>query len=200
MRESSRHSRDDAKYNADKPRAVDKKFDLIELFVFTLVIIMLLTTFVFKHSVVDGASMQGTLQHGDHLIVSDLFYKPKQYDIIVFQDVNLKCGDRNYRDPIVKRIIATEGQYVEVIDMKTVYVDGQLVPVEYATVAGEESEYRESMYPFCLTVPEGEVFVMGDHRNASDDSRYFGTIKEEAILGKVLFRIYPFSEFGAIKP
>ena len=84
--------------------------------------------------------------------------------------------------------------------MQTVYVDGQLVPLEYATVDGEESEYREQMYPFSTTVPEGEVFVMGDHRNASDDSRYFGTIKEEAILGKVLFRIYPLSEFGAIKP
>lgn len=200
VRAKALKTRDNAKYDSDKPRAVDKKFDMIELFVFTLVIIMLLTTFVFKHSIVEGGSMQNTLQPGDHLIISDLFYKPKQYDLIVFQDVNLKCGAITYNDPIVKRIIATEGQVVEVINMETIYVDGVLVPREYALVDGPESEYRENMYPFTTTVPEGEVFVMGDHRNASDDSRYFGTIKEEAILGKVLFRIYPLSGFGIIKP
>jgi len=196
VRERIRKSKDDAKYDADKPRAVDKKFDMIELFVFTLVIIMLLTTFVFKHSVVDGPSMMNTLQHGDHLIISDLFYKPKQYDLIVFQDF-----ESGYTDPIVKRVIATEGQHVLVESMDTVYVDGKLVPKNFVFIDGEEVQYREELYPFEWDVPEGEVYVMGDHRNASDDSRYFPckSIKVDSILGKVLFRIYPFDKIGIIK-
>lgn len=200
VRAKVRKSRDDARYDEKKPRRVDKKFDMIELFIFTLVAIMLLTTFVFKHSVVEGGSMQNTLQPGDHLIISNLFYKPKQYDLIVFQDVNLKSGSITYKDPIVKRVIAVGGDHVEVIDMKTVKVNGVLVPEEFCLVDGEEPEYKELMYPREWDVPEGEVFVMGDHRNASDDSRYFGTIKEEAILGKVLFRIYPILDFGIVKP
>ena len=199
VRTKARKSRDDVVYNEKKPRAVDKKFDMLELFIFTLVAIMVLTTFVFKHSVVEGGSMENTLQNGDHLIISDLFYKPKQYDLIVFQDVNLKCRDKVYTDPIVKRVIATGGQHVVVEDMWTVYVDGVLVPTEYATVDGPLLTEPEEKY-LDMTVPEGEVYVMGDHRNASDDSRYFGTVKEEAILGKVIIRIYPFQQFGIVKP
>jgi len=183
---------DEEKYSEEKHRSMaDPVFDVLELFIFTLVVIMLITTFFFKHSVVEGESMEGTLHEGDRLIISDLFYEPEQYDIIVCQDYST-----GLTRPIVKRVIATEGQHVLVISLDEVYVDGQLVDTSFIHVDGEELSFIH--YPINLTVPEGEVFVMGDHRNNSLDSRQLGTIDEDAILGKVLIRIYPFNKFGRV--
>ncbi len=99
----------DEKYDPEKPRRVDGRFDFIELFVFTLVAVMILTTFFFRHSIVEGESMEGTLTEGEHLIISDLFYKPERGDIIVCEDY-----ETGLFKPIVKRIIAIGGDTVKV--------------------------------------------------------------------------------------
>ncbi|MBQ8689260.1 MAG: signal peptidase I [Clostridia bacterium] len=187
-------SPDEEKYNPDKPRKVDLRFDLLELFVFTLVAIMILTTFAFKHSKVEGSSMNTTLFDGDHLIISDLFYEPERYDIIVCEDYST-----GLRKPIVKRVIATEGEHVLVKSLNEVYVNGVLIENDFVWIDGAERADFQLMYPIELTVPEGEVFVMGDHRNDSLDSRQLGTIDEDSILGKVLIRFYPFDSFGAVE-
>ena len=218
---------DEERYDPKKPRKVDGRFDLIELFVFTLVAIMLITTFFFKHSIVDGPSMESTLYNGDHLIISDFLYEPEQYDIVVVHDKEA------YPDPVVKRVIATEGQTVTLTkrlikELSTkdmyyftleVYVDGKPIEDEYAYYSNggydpiniktgnglhEIVDYDyTSADTFFITyeyvVPEDEIYVLGDHRNRSQDSREFGSVKKEAILGKVLFRIYPFAEFGAVE-
>ena len=99
--------------------------------------------------------------------------------------------------PIVKRVIAIAGDRVEIDTAGNVKVNGELL---------DESGYVyiDPNFPYhcdelAITVPEGEIFVMGDHRNVSSDSRKIGTIKEDSILGKVLFRFYPFDKFGAVE-
>lgn len=231
-KEKRRHipSPDEKEYTPEKPRRVDTRFDLVELFVYTLVVIMLLTTFLFKHSIVSGPSMMKTLNDGDHLIISDFLYEPKQYDIVVIQDL-----EAHKEGAIVKRIIAVGGQTVRLerrlIPEKsdvylyyetTVYVGGQLIDEsfeyysasDYVTVnksihnrvdfkyipGSEESGFERYEYEiFEYTVPEGEVYVLGDHRNDSKDSRNFGSVSVDKILGRVIIRIYPFAEFGTVK-
>ena len=175
-------------YNPKKPRSGDFRFDIVEIFTFTLVVIILLTTFLFRHSVVDGDSMMNTLNNGDHLIISDAFYTPKRYDIIVFED-----HTTGFEKALIKRVIATGGEVVTITASGDVFVNGELISDDFVYV-----EHHESIIPMEYKVPEGEVFVMGDHRCCSTDSRAFGSIKEESILGKVILRFYPFADFGII--
>jgi len=181
---------DSEKYDAKKPRKIDARFDFVELFVFTLLAVILLTTFIFRHAVVDGPSMQNTLQHGEHLIISDLFYTPEKGDIIV-------CQDRatGHYEPIVKRVIATEGDTIKILN-SVVYVNGERLVEDYVFIDGPDS-YAD--FPE-VTVPENMLFVMGDHRNNSGDSRGFLTtfVREDAVLGKVIIRFYPFDKFGKV--
>lgn len=181
-------------------------FEFFEMLVITACAVLFLFTFVARISVVDGASMAMTLEDGDKLIVSDLFYTPAQGDIVVFQDL-----DSGRDGAIVKRIIATGGQTVTLTyehNFVRVAVDGEVL---------DESSYR--YYDLSLpssyrdryqgivnyTVPEGCVFVMGDNTYNSEDSRGdFGYIKEEKILGRVVFRLMGdnfsdfFDKFGTI--
>lgn len=184
------------KYNPEKPRPIDWVFDIAEMFVFVLAIVMLLTSFVFKHSVVEGQSMSNTLSDGDHLIISDLFYTPKRGDIIVFEDYSTIL-----KKAVVKRVIGLPGETVEVkVDDEgnvVVYIDGEMLPEEYAFNAKDCDIATD--YPL-VTLGENEVFVMGDNRYHSTDSRHSGVgpIEIDTILGKVLFRFFPFDGFGAV--
>lgn len=187
-------SKDAEKYDEKSPRRVDARFDFIELFTTMMVVIMLLSAFVFRHSVVDGGSMENTLYDDEHLIISNFFYEPEQYDIIVCEDYTT-----GLKKPIIKRVIATEGQTVRVESMSEVYVDGELVDTSFIYIDGEEELAASMRYPIECVVPEGEVFVMGDHRNNSLDSRLLGTIDEDTILGKVVLRFYPFERFGKVE-
>lgn len=185
-----------AKYDPEKPRAIDWVFDITEMFVIVLAIVMLLTAFVFKHSVVEGASMNNTLSDGDHLIISNLFYTPQRGDVIVFEDYSTIL-----KKPVVKRVIALPGETVEVkVDSNgnvVVYIDGEMLEEEYAYNA-KDSDISEYYAP--ITLGEDEIFVMGDNRYHSTDSRHSGVgpIKIDSILGKVLFRFFPFDSFGGI--
>lgn len=178
-------------YNPEKPRKIDGRFDFVELFIFTLLAVMILTSFFFRHTMVKGASMENTLHEGEHLIISDLFYTPKSGDIIVCEDYTTAI-----RKPIVKRVIAVGGDEVRITRLGEVYVNGKLLD-ESAYVYIDELGYR--FKPIELTVPEGELFVMGDHRNDSIDSREIGTVSEDSVLGRVLIRFYPFDKFGIVK-
>ena len=198
-------------------RPIDNRFDFLELFVFTMVAVLVMTSFVFRHSIVDGRSMEGTLFHGEHLVISNLFYTPERGDVIVFQDYSKEKYGNKLTEPLVKRVIAVGGDTVRIYRDGTVYVNDLTTPIdesEYIHYSANEDAfdsyvdlyipnftyYPDLSYPEYIecTVPEGEVFVMGDHRNASTDSRYFGTVSTSAILGKVLIRFYPFSSFGVI--
>ena len=177
--------------STERVRAAQSVFDFVELLVLTLAAVLLITSFLFRHSVVDGASMESTLRDGDHLIISSAFYEPRIGDIIVFEDYTTK-----HKKPLVKRIIATAGQTVTVLSDTEVLVDGELITGGFTD--GVSTEYSYPMEP--VTVSEGCVFVMGDHRNNSTDSRRFGEISVDSILGKVLLRVYPLRDFGAPAP
>ncbi len=169
-------------------RTIDSVFDFVELFIFSLVAVLIFTTFFFRHSVVEGGSMEGTLYEDEHLIISDLFYSPERGDIIVCEDYSTSL-----RKPIVKRVIGLPGDRVQVFE-DVVLINGERLNEDYVLIDGPLYEYNID-----LIVPEGEIFVMGDHRNSSTDSRDFGTVSTDSIIGKVLFRFYPFDKFGVIK-
>lgn len=185
-----KNTEDMTSYDPKKPRRIDGRFDFIELCIFTLLAVMIVTAFFFRHSIVDGQSMEGTLHNGEHLIVSDLFYTAQRGDIIVCEDYTTAIPK-----PIVKRVIAVGGDTVKITRDGRVYVNGELLD-ESGYVYIDDPSYEYS--PLELTVPENELFVMGDHRNRSTDSRYIGTISEDSVLGKVLLRFYPFNKFGII--
>lgn len=188
----------DRVYDPDKPRVMDWVFDIAEMFVFVLLAVILLTSFVFRHSIVEGDSMNMTLKDGDHLIISDLFYTPDYGDIIVFEDYTTSL-----HKAVVKRVIALPGDTVEVsLDGEgnvIVYLNGQLVEEDYAYNA-KDCDIDTSSFNRPIALGEGEIFVMGDNRYHSLDSRSFsvGPIDTDAILGRVVIRFFPFDKFGVV--
>nr|WP_317411908.1 signal peptidase I [uncultured Solibaculum sp.] len=163
----------------------------VEAIAFALAAVVILFGFVFKIVMVDGDSMLPTLHTSDRVIVSHLFYEPQQGDIVVITKNNI------HKKPLIKRVIATEGQTVNIdFESGTVQVDGQVLSEPYIM----ELTHLKGIYGFeyPVTVPENCVFVMGDNRNDSSDSRDLGFIPEDQILGEAIFRIFPFTDIGAL--
>ena len=166
-------------------------FEWMEAIVFSLVVVVLLFTFVFRIVGIEGRSMMDTLQDNDRVIITHLFYQPKQNDIVVI------TKPTSVNRPIIKRVIATGGQKVDIdFDRGIVYVDDKALDEPYIKTPTTLDEGTE----FPLTLKDGEVFVMGDNRGESLDSRSpeIGVIDERYILGKAVFRIYPFKSIGTI--
>lgn len=161
-------------------------FEVFEAIIAALVVITILFTFFFRVFDVDGPSMKPTLQHNDKVIVSTVGYEPERGDIVVISET----ADLN--EPIVKRVIAVGGDTVD-INFTTGVV----------TVNGQEEDYTDELtaqqfdIAFPITVPEDTVFVLGDNRANSLDSRStrVGCVDERLIVGKVLGRIFPLGEW-----
>ncbi|MBQ7896412.1 MAG: signal peptidase I [Oscillospiraceae bacterium] len=157
-----------------------------------IALVVCVVTFVFFVRIIDvsGASMNPTLNNGDKMLVSNLFYKPKAGDIVVF-----KKDSYDPNKALVKRVIATEGQEINMdFSRGIVYVDG--VPIEEDYIAELTTTKLDFIGP--KTVPDNCVFVMGDNRNKSTDSRNsdIGMVDERLIIGKVYWVLFPLSEFG----
>ena len=153
-------------------------------------ILVVLFGFVFPIVTVEGSSMAPTLEQGDRLLISGMFYTPADGDVIVTTDNN------TLKKQLVKRVIATAGQTVEIQEDGTVLVDGTAIDESY--LAEPNALAGDMTYP--VTVGDGEVFVMGDNRAHSLDSRdgAVGLIETSEIRGKVLLRFYPFGSFGGV--
>jgi len=176
----------------------------IELIVIAFAAIVLLFSFVFRTCQVSGPSMENTLIDGETVIVSKLFYTPKKGDIVVFHQTGTDQDDLN--KPIVKRVIGVPGDYITVkhysntmsVTIKHSNGDVEVITEPYIKYEGK----RTHMYDVNnLLVEEGTVFVMGDNRSNSTDSRdgRIGLVDTREILGKVIFRIAPLSRMGTVK-
>ena len=170
-------------------------YEWVQSLVGSVLVVVAIFTFVIRMMGVDGHSMLNTLQHGDSLLVvnSMLYHDYKYGDIVILRKDGVFDDD-----PIVKRVIAVEGQTVD-IDFAEgiVYVDGEALEEDYI----REPTYTAEGTEFPLTVPEGSIFVMGDNRNGSSDSRDYrlGTVDTRYVIGKAAFLIFPGPDYETEK-
>lgn len=183
-----------------KASAISSVLDYVELFAFAICLVILIFSFCARLCTVIGPSMEKTLFENEMLIVSNIGYKPERRDIIVFHQSG---GMLN--EPVVKRVIALGGETVD-IDFETWTVtvtdrNGNVTVLDETYVYIDETVMeRSSQITYPYKVPEGHIFVMGDNRRHSTDSRenIIGPVDERRILGKVLFRVAPIDKIGKL--
>ena len=181
----------------DKPQKsrMSAFYEALEIIAIALMVVIMINLFVGRMMTVSGDSMYPTLHNTEKIWISNLGYTPQNGDIVVVQERNSALND-----PIVKRVIATENQKVR-FDFENwkVYVDGKELSEDYINYE-DWCAMKSYGCPEELTVPPGCIFVMGDNRNHSTDSRdaRVSFISEDDVLGKVVLRIFPLNKFGAV--
>lgn len=161
-----------------------KVWDSIKDYVYIVIAVILIRTFLVTPAIVSGPSMNETLTDGQLVVVNKLIYRVsdiKRFDIVVIDSEVAK-------EMLIKRVIGLPNEKIEYKDNQ-LYINGELVNVNFKHLETADFEY---------TTKEGEYFVMGDNRPISKDSRSIGPVKEKEITGRVKYRLYPFSKFGKV--
>ena len=173
----------------------------LELIAIFFAVIIVIFACMCKSCMVDGSSMLDTLHDKERVIIWDLFYTPDYEDIVVIHD------NGNLNKPIVKRVIGLPGDtvsvehYLDTMKVTVTHSDGtqEILDEEYIRYNILDGYLLNYASTGTWTVGEGEVFVMGDNRLNSTDSRIEGCYDSRLILGKVIFRITPFNKMGTVK-
>ncbi len=166
-------------------------FEWLECIVQAVIVVVFCMTFMIRVVTVEGQSMENTLHNNDKLVVMRWHYIPKNGDVVVIKHGQI------IDKPIIKRVIATEGQSISIDFRKgKIMLDGEILKENYI----KETMWLEGDYSIPDVIPKGYNFVMGDNRNHSTDSRFVevGLIPNEDIIGKAGFRIFPFNKIGLI--
>ena len=190
-----------------KKSKITELFDWFDTIVVTLISVVIIFSLFFRLATIVGPSMQNTLYSGERVIITNFLYKPKYGDIVVIsRNMNNSVeGVTTNREPIIKRVIATEGQYVNIdFEEGKVYVGADLsnmAELNELYVNGPTNLKYDIEFP--VYVKKGHIFVLGDNRNNSTDSRSstigdLGLIDERYVLGKAVYRIWPFDAIGGI--
>ena len=177
--------------------------ELIELLAIALALVVVIITIFARHSPVIGSSMEPTLHENDVLMISNFFYTPQRGDIVVIQAPN------DMLSVLVKRVIATGGDVIEINFVNwSIYVNGELIEEDYIARGPQLAGHSMNSYDLTVVdgvfrdvVPHGHIFVLGDHRNNSNDSRHrdIGFVDNRYVVGRALFRILPFGSFGGFR-
>lgn len=185
----------------DAPSLPGKElYEWLQLMLGCVLAAVILFSLLARIIVVDGSSMDNTLQHGELMLTWSLGYRPSRGDIVVLNKTAALTDSLLHSQAIVKRVVAVGGQSVDIdYASGTVYVDGAPLDEPYIL----ETMYRPSgpyMQQTHWDVPEDSIFVLGDNRNASTDSRHdlVGPIHQDYILGKVVLALWPMDRFGPI--
>ena len=162
-----------------------KIWNEIKDYIFIILAVVLIRTFIVTPAIVDGGSMVNTLENGQLVLINKFIYRfddINRFDIVVIN----KDADS---DKIIKRVIGLPNEIIEYRD-NILYINGKKVEAEIGFIDTED---------FIAKTGENEYFVLGDNRPISKDSRYFGSFKKDKILGRVTIRLFPFSKFGLVK-
>lgn len=174
----------------EKTSAALELFGWAQSLIWALLVLVFISSFFVRISGVSGDSMYPTLHDFDRMLVRLNYDEPERGDIVVVMAPHFDD------EPLVKRIIAVEGDVIEIDDEGNVWVNGEHLFEPYIN----EQVFNGGRVEYPFYVPEGHVFVMGDNRNYSADSRadYIGALKVEDIIGRVFFRMWPLSSFGGL--
>ena len=200
------------KSNEEKQSVIAEIFDYYELCIFSICAVIVIFSFFIRLCRVDGQSMEDTLHNNEMLLVTDVFYTPERGDVIVFHQTggqNKDIYSFSLNEPIVKRVIATAGEWIDIQlsdgRLKVTIYDSNMenpytLEEDYAKYSGSPSWNPTGYHEYPMQIPEGYVFVMGDNRWHSTDSRstLIGLVDIRRILGRAVLRVTPFSKFGTI--
>lgn len=194
---SENELQDSAKDEKEMSKGQKIRNALIELAIYAVIIVLCISfvpKYVIQRTIVDGYSMENTLQDEDNLLVEKVSYHftdPKRFDVIVFYP----HGKEN-KDYYIKRVIGLPGETIQIVG-DTIYIDGKVLEEDF----GKDPMTKSGIAQEPLKLGDDEFFVLGDNRAVSEDSRYpeVGPVSKDKIAGKAILRIYPLSKFGTFE-